>query len=79
MGYVCVFVIRMMFVWPGARSQYHILLLSLESTESLSNNIMVCFHGYRWQKEKGSAATPRVLKAALTEMNLMGIVHTHFQ
>ncbi|XP_064390312.1 FAS-associated death domain protein-like [Halichondria panicea] len=34
----------------------------------------------RWQKNSGpEKATPRALKAALTEMKLLGIVHTHFQ
>lgn len=47
------------------------------------NNTRPCtshIHVYRWQKTVGpDKATPSALRAALTEMKLMGIVHTHFQ
>ncbi|KAL5506854.1 hypothetical protein EMCRGX_G008604 [Ephydatia muelleri] len=32
----------------------------------------------RWKKDYGAKATPRAFKRALTEMKLMGIVHTYF-
>lgn len=33
----------------------------------------------RWQRIDPAKATPQVLKGALTQMRLLGIVHKHFQ